>query len=111
MERTVFILSKEADSFRLENNKPENSKLGRSLSHLYFSSQQVDFNTTFYSLPAVLVSVHHYYSRQANHLIPQENNIITAWVEVKNSPLLSCVSLVIIMYIYVDLKTSPSASQ
>lgn len=58
---------------------------------MFFSSQQVDFNTTFYSSPAVLVSFHHYYNRQANHLgVPQESNIITAWVEVRNSPLLSC---------------------
>lgn len=58
---------------------------------MLFSSQQVDFNTTFYSSPAVLVSFHHYYNRQANHLgVPQESNIITAWVEVRNSPLLSC---------------------
>lgn len=66
---------------------------------MYFSSQQVDFNTTFYSSPAVLVSVHHYYNRQVNHLIPQENNIITAWVEVDITIFYPCYRLVQIRYI------------
>ena len=45
--------------------------------------QQVPFNTTFYATPVVLVSVHHQYDRQAKSFVPPENNIITAWVEVR----------------------------
>ena len=77
------------DNFSLDNRKLEKSNGRRNDVKLlnYFSSQQVGFNTTFYLLPAVLVSVNHYYNRQANHLgVPPENNITTAWVEVRNSP-------------------------
>ena len=45
--------------------------------------QRVHFNTTFYASPVVLVSVHHQYDRQAKSFVPPENNIITAWVEVR----------------------------
>jgi len=47
----------------------------------YGFCQEVQYNTTFYASPAVLVSVHHYYDRQVNSLVPPENNIIAAWVE------------------------------
>ena len=54
----------------------------------FFSSfyflQEVQYNTTFYESPAVLVSVHHYYDRKVKSHVPPENNIITAWVEVRN---------------------------
>ena len=77
------------DNFSLDKRKTEKSNGMRNDLKLfsYFSPQQVGFNTTFYLLPAVLVSVNHYYNRQANHLgVPPENNITTAWVEVRNSP-------------------------
>ena len=45
--------------------------------------QNVSFNTTFYASPAVLVSVHHYYDRKMKTVISPENNIVTAWVEVR----------------------------
>ena len=45
----------------------------------------MQFNTTFYASPVVLVSVHHYYDRKGKNHIPPENNIITAWVEVGHS--------------------------
>ena len=41
------------------------------------------YNTTFYAPPVVLVSVHHQYNRQNKKYVPPENNIITAWVEVR----------------------------
>ncbi|XP_020609571.1 uncharacterized protein LOC110048125 [Orbicella faveolata] len=47
----------------------------------YGFCQQVQFNTTFYASPAVLVSVHHDYDRKVKKHIPPEYNIITAWVE------------------------------
>ncbi|RMX58432.1 hypothetical protein pdam_00019701 [Pocillopora damicornis] len=47
----------------------------------YGFCQEVSFNTTFYTSPVVLVSVHHFYDRQQKSLILPENNIITAWVE------------------------------
>ncbi|XP_022806681.1 uncharacterized protein LOC111343760 isoform X1 [Stylophora pistillata] len=47
----------------------------------YGFCQDVQFNTTFYASPVVLVSVHHYYNRQQKNLILPENNIVTAWVE------------------------------
>jgi len=47
----------------------------------YGFCQRVYYNTTFYTSPAVLVSVHHQYDRKAKTNIPPENNIITAWVE------------------------------
>ena len=53
-----------------------------------FSSQQVQFNTTFYASPVVLVSVHHSYDRKVKNHIPPEYNIITAWIEVRHSSLL-----------------------
>lgn len=53
-----------------------------------FSSQQVQFNTTFYASPVVLVSVHHDYDRKVKNHIPPEYNIITAWVEVRHNLLL-----------------------
>ena len=52
-----------------------------------FSSQQVQFNTTFYASPVVLVSVHHDYDRKVKNRIPPEYNIITAWVEVRHNSL------------------------
>ena len=47
-------------------------------------SQEVQFNTTFYTLPVVLVSVQHIYNPQVStkSLISLQNNIISAWVEV-----------------------------
>ena len=53
-----------------------------------FSSQKVQFNTTFYASPVVLVSVHHDYDRKTKIHIPPEYNIITAWVEVRHGCLL-----------------------
>ena len=53
-----------------------------------FVSQQVQFNTTFYASPAVLVSVHHDFDRRVKKHIPPEYNIITAWIEVRCGPLL-----------------------
>ena len=53
-----------------------------------FSSQRVEFNTTFYASPVVLVSVHHDYDRKVKNHIPPEYNIITAWVEVRHNSLL-----------------------
>ena len=51
---------------------------------LSFSSQQVQFKTTFYVPPVVLISVHHQYNGPFIHHILPENNIITAWVEVRH---------------------------
>ena len=45
--------------------------------------QEVQYNTTFYASPVVLVSVHHQYNRQNKKNVPPENNIVTAWVEVR----------------------------
>ena len=44
----------------------------------------MQFNTTFYASPIVLVSVHHLYNPQVGmkSLISPKNNIISAWVEV-----------------------------
>ena len=53
-----------------------------------FTSQQVQFNTTFYASPVVLVSVHHDYDRKVKNHIQPEYNIITAWIEVRHSYLL-----------------------
>ena len=52
-----------------------------------FFLQEVQFNTTFYASPVVLVSVHHFYNPQISmkSLVPPENNIISAWVEVNMS--------------------------
>ncbi|XP_020609574.1 uncharacterized protein LOC110048129 [Orbicella faveolata] len=47
----------------------------------YGFCQQVQFNTTFYASPVVLVSVHHDYDRKVKNHIPPEYNIITAWVK------------------------------
>jgi len=47
----------------------------------YGFCQKVQFNTTFYASPVVLISVHHQYDRQTKSHIAPENNIITAWVE------------------------------
>lgn len=41
------------------------------------------YNNTFYAPPVVLVSVHHHYNRQNKKNVPPENNIVTAWVEVR----------------------------
>lgn len=46
-------------------------------------SQNIHYNTTFYASPVVLVSVHHYYNRNMKNVILPENNIVTAWVEVR----------------------------
>ena len=43
----------------------------------------MQYNTTFYESPVVLVSVHHSYDRKLKTHVPPENNIITAWVEVR----------------------------
>ena len=48
----------------------------------------MQFNTTFYASPVVLVSVHHDYDRKVKNHIPPEYNIITALVEVRDSSLL-----------------------
>ena len=57
--------------------------------HLFcFSSQQVQFHTTFYASPVVHVSVHHDYDRKVKNHIPPEYNIITAWAEVRHNVLL-----------------------
>ena len=53
-----------------------------------FSSQQVQFNTTFFASPVVLVSVHHDYDRKVRNHIPPEYNIITTWIEVRHNSLL-----------------------
>ena len=44
----------------------------------------MQFNTTFYASPVVLVSVHHLHNPQVGmkSLVSPENNIISAWVEV-----------------------------
>ena len=44
----------------------------------------MQFNTTFYASPVVLVSVHHLYNPQVGmkSFVSPENNIISAWVEV-----------------------------
>ncbi|KAL9963121.1 hypothetical protein ACROYT_G032296 [Oculina patagonica] len=47
----------------------------------YGFCQEVQYNTTFYKSPAVLVSVDHQYDRQVKSHVPPENNMITAWVE------------------------------
>ena len=49
----------------------------------------MQFNTTFYASPIVLVSVHHLYNPQVGmkSLVSPENNIISAWVEVNNEGL------------------------
>ncbi|CAH3162089.1 unnamed protein product, partial [Pocillopora meandrina] len=49
----------------------------------YGFCQQVQFNTTFYASPVVLVSVHHLYNPQVSmkSLVSPNNNIISAWVE------------------------------
>ncbi|XP_078367482.1 uncharacterized protein LOC144651423 [Oculina patagonica] len=47
----------------------------------YGFCQEVQFNTTFYTSPVVLVSVNHYYDRKVKNYILPEHNIITAWVE------------------------------
>ncbi|XP_078381933.1 uncharacterized protein LOC144664642 isoform X1 [Oculina patagonica] len=47
----------------------------------YGFCQEVQYNTTFYKSPAVLVSVGHQYDRQVKSHVPPENNLITAWVE------------------------------
>ncbi|XP_078381942.1 uncharacterized protein LOC144664648 isoform X2 [Oculina patagonica] len=47
----------------------------------YGFCQEVQYNTTFYESPAVLISVGHQYDRKVkSHVLP-DNNIITAWVE------------------------------
>ena len=48
----------------------------------------MDFNTTFYASPVVIVSVHHDYDPNMKYHIPPEHNIITAWVEVRHNSLL-----------------------
>lgn len=45
--------------------------------------QEVVYNNAFYAPPVVLVSVHHQYNRQNEKNVPPENNIVTAWVEVR----------------------------
>ncbi|XP_068723996.1 uncharacterized protein [Montipora capricornis] len=47
----------------------------------YGFCKQVQFKTTFYVPPVVLISVHHQYNGPFIHHILPENNIITAWVE------------------------------
>ncbi|PFX13948.1 Aggrecan core protein [Stylophora pistillata] len=49
----------------------------------YGFCQEVEFNTTFYASPVVLVSVHHIYNPQVTMKSPvsPKNNIISAWVE------------------------------
>ena len=51
---------------------------------LFLFFQKVQFNTTFYASPVVLVSVHHLYNPQVSmkSLVSPNNNIISAWVEV-----------------------------
>ena len=43
----------------------------------------MQYNTTFYASPVVLISAHHHYDRKTKSYVPPENNIITAWVEVR----------------------------
>ncbi|XP_022810500.1 uncharacterized protein LOC111347532, partial [Stylophora pistillata] len=49
----------------------------------YGFCQKVNFNTTFYASPIVLISVRHFYNPQVSgkSSISPENNIVTAWVE------------------------------
>ncbi|XP_068725173.1 uncharacterized protein [Montipora capricornis] len=47
----------------------------------YGFCKQVQFKTTFYVPPVVLISVHHQYNGPFIHHILPGNNIITAWVE------------------------------
>ena len=65
-----------------------------------FSSQQVQFNTTFYSSPAVLVSVHNDYDRKVKNHIPPEYNIITAWIEVGHISVLNVYQRLFVLVIF-----------
>ena len=60
------------------------------------SPQEVTYNTTFYASPVVLVSAHHHYNRQNKQNVPPENNIVTAWVEVRKTCIFNHFTSVII---------------